>query len=463
MKISLNSSTYSYTGKNYLNKQNKQANQHTTSDISFGAKPKMNNALAIGGGVGVTAGTVYSIVNRKAVMKGLKNIAKKIDNFINPNKVRQMDVSGVIGKDLDKQFKQNFIKEFVNTIKQPFTEIRTDKGMKKTNKLKYVPNGLMLTGPDSKAKEDCFEWMIDEMRKAGAEIIDPGKGKKAKFDDIHKEWWSMWNNNNDEQFKKTGKYRVFVVRGLDEIGQPSWRKEQPLKFPEASILKDSPDSNESATRHGIMLFYTCKDTSKVDPAVIRKGRIDTYTSIQPYSDEPLDIWKEYLVDTKWGNPPVIVNKIESAKKVLNSRGDDVMKEMEPYFRYSVPYIAPKADAPLKTWQEYVNKQAQDVDRNKCNSYLADELLVLQSNLPKNEAGREKFNAVVKMTEDIQKPEDLKQWRKQLRFKLGCDDIAYDEGQNESAAERSYRILKEQGRVDPFTQRAMDRVKDLKKD
>jgi len=454
MKISTinNANTYTGTGK-----QN-DINKPYTSNVSFHSSRKLSNAEKAGAGLGI-AGLAVSIFKRKSISKGLKTLGKKLDKLINPNKVRQMDVSGAENIDADKNFKKRFLNDIVEIVRNPFTK---NIAPNEPKKLQYISNGVMLNGPDSKAKEDTFNWMLNKMKEAGAEIIDPGKGKKAKFDDVSNEWWKMWDSNNDENFKKTGKYRVFVVRGLDEIGQPSTYKE-PVPFPEGLILKDSPDSNQSAMRHGILLFYTCKDASKVDPAVIRKGRIDMINTPQPYADEPLSIWKDYLEDAKCSYPQTAVSKLYSAKRVLSAKGEDVMAEMKPYFDYSVPYITPKSSAPLKTWQEYINKESKNVDRSKCNTYLAESLKYVQGDLSQDEKGREKLKAIIKMTEDIQKPEHLKQWRKHLRFTLGGDDIAYGSYRDETNSEYIQRMLRKQGIENPFVNETVNDIKDIKKD
>ena len=333
--------------------------------------------------------------------------------------------------------RRSFLQKFVEGVKKPFVESKDG-----TKKLTPMPNGLMLTGPDSKAKEDRFNWMLDELKKAGAEIIDPGDGKKAKFDKVSEAWHRMWNSNDDVAFQKNGKYRVFVVRGVDELGQPKGYPEGYLKFPEGSILKDTPDSNESRAKHGIMLFYTCKDPSRLDPAVIRPGRIDVRNSVMPYQEESLDIWKAYLDDMKWEKSPAsVVKKIGEAKEILSKKGDNVLREMNSHLQYTVPYVTPKAGDSLEKWNEYVLLTSQNVDRKKCNSYLLDAVSNAHGELNNTVENKEKFKKIVKMTEDIQRPEDLDFWKSSLRLELAGESIAFSNGTAETGSEYVERMHK----------------------
>jgi len=424
----INNNHGSQYNKNIQFKQNSKFNN---SPIS---KAQMKTKVAEVG-IGVAGGTILAVSLFSPLKALAKNIMQKISGGKLLNKLVKTEIKDKrSSEEITRSF---FIQKFVEGVKKPFMTSKTG-----DKKLTPIPNGLMLTGPDSKAKEDRFNWMLEELKKAGAEIIDPGEGKKAKFDKVSEAWHKMWKSNDDAAFQKNGKYRVFVVRGVDELGQPKGYPEGYLKFPEGSILKDTPDSNESRAKHGIMLFYTCKNPSRLDPAVIRPGRIDVQHSVMPYQEESLDIWKAYLDDMKWEKSPAsVVKKLGEAKEILSKKGDNVLREMNPHLQYTVPYVPPKAGDSLEKWNEYVFLTSQNVDRKKCNSYLLDAVSNAHGELNNTAENKEKFQKIVKMTEDIQRPEDLVFWKSSLRFELAGENVAYSNGTAETGSEYAERMRK----------------------
>ncbi len=399
---------------------------HQNVSIQFkGLKPaeKQQKAAGVGIAAGILGLAGFVGIKSKPIKKFVsKEIIRPLERKIFKDKNFQQDTSRLEGVDLEKDFSKMFIEDFIERIKQPFREYHMKDGTIEKKLENFPPNGYMLSGPDSKAKEERFNWMLSEMEKAGATIIDPGKGKKAKFDTVGDGWWDMWNNHSDEEFKKTGKFKVFVVRGVDELGQPKGYPEGYLKYPDGALLKDSPDTDSCSRRHGILLFYTCRDANNLDPATRRSGRIDVNFSPQPKDDEPLEIWKEYLMDIKGYSSPVVVNKLNAAKAVLSKRGEKVMKEMNPYFEYMIPYESPKVTDSLKKWQDYVTKQSKNPDRGLCNADFRDNIKDLQGNLyPLNP---EKFNKILKMMDDVQEPDYKDTWRFIVKCTLEGQDPSY---------------------------------------
>lgn len=395
---------------------NKKPN--STSQVSFmGQSPIQGKHVAAGiAGAGVLAIAGAKI---KPIAKFFKSILKKTSD-----EIKQVDVSYLKGVDLEADFKTRFMKNCIARVKNPFRDVINKEGKPTRIVDNFPPNGYMLTGPKSEAREERFNWMIDELKNAGAEVIDPSDGKQSKFAQLSDAWWGMWKNHSDEEFKKTGKFKVFVVRGLDEIGQPPNYPDGWFKFPDGCLFKDSPDTNDSCRRHGVMLLYTCTNTDKVDPAVIRCGRINVNNCPLPKEHESLGIWKDYLTEIKSYHPSVVVNRLAVARNILSKKGEDVMKEMEPNFAYSIPYISPKFTEPVKKWQKYINKMSENVDRWKCNKYLLDDLDYLEGNLTNSPKDKEKYNTIYKMMEDIQRPEDLPLWKKHIQCKKDHIHIAY---------------------------------------
>ena len=403
---------------------NKTQHQLPSHPVNFTGKTGLTGGQVLVGTVSLGALGIAG-AKSKSIVKFFKNVFKTNSKKVS-DEVHLMDVSDFAGVDLEASFKKKFHTFCIERIKNPFRNKINKEGKPERIIGSFPPNGYMLTGPKSEAREERFNWMIDELKKAGAEIIDPSDGKQSKYPALSDAWWDMWKHNNDEEFKKNGKFRVFVVRGLDEIGQPEGYPEGWFKFPDGCLLKDSPDSNNCCERHGIMLLYSCTDTTKVDPAVIRFGRIDINNCPQPKDNEPLSIWKDYLKEIKTYHPSVVVNKLAAAREVLSKKGDEVMNEMEPHFAYSIPYVVPKATDSIKKWQNFIIKNSENVDSWKANKYLMLGLDKLEGNLDiqNNPAHKEKYETIYKMMEDIQKPEDLALWKKYMKCREDNIDIAY---------------------------------------
>ena len=196
-----------------------QINPNGTNDthkISKGAKTAGTVA-----GVGITG--ALCILNRKKLSKTFGvfagSIMDGVSGLFNSNAVKQIDVSMYKGVNLKERAKKEFLEMFIDEINNPnIVEIQTAEGTK-VKKRFTPPNGYMLYGPKSQAKEELFNWALQEMKNAGVEIIDAGKGKSVKdaHNDIYKAWWDMWKNTSDEEFLQHGKYKVFALSGLYKL------------------------------------------------------------------------------------------------------------------------------------------------------------------------------------------------------------------------------------------------------
>lgn len=378
-----------------------QINPNGTNDthkISKGAKTAGTVA-----GVGITG--ALCILNRKKLSKTFGvfagSIMDGVSGLFNSNAVKQIDVSMYKGVNLKERAKKEFLEMFIDEINNPnIVEIQTAEGTK-VKKRFTPPNGYMLYGPKSQAKEELFNWALQEMKNAGVEIIDAGKGKSVKdaHNDIYKAWWDMWKNTSDEEFLQHGKYKVFVLRDLDE-------------YPACTnFLKDSPDTHDCCKRHGVMLFYTCKNPNTIDPAVIRDGRVDYKLLPEPKDDEPLEIWKDYLNSITNSYPPLAYRQVESAKEILSKREPEVMEEMKDYLKYSIPYQHPRFEDSLNKWQNYVTQTAQNVRPDCMISELAHTLQLIIGGCRHVDKNMSKFKAIRQMTEEAMPPERLEHWKR----------------------------------------------------
>ncbi len=365
---------------------------------------QMSTGAKIGTYSGVGLAGILCLTNRKKIAKAafsFKNaVAEGISDFFNSSDLKQVNISKYKDVNLKQHAKKLFLNRFINPIKNPnIVETNTGRNVQVTQR--FTPdNGYLVYGPDSKAKEEHFNWVLKELQDAGVEVIDAGKGKSIKdaHMDIYKAWWNMWKNNSDKEFLQNGKYKAFVVRDLDEF---------PIS---TGFLKDSPDSNDCCKKHGIMLIYSCKNPDNIDPAVIRAGRVDLECLPEPNADEPLEIWKKYL-NFAINEPAALAHRcVESAKEILSKRGASAIDEMGDSLKYSVPYQHPLIDASLEKWQKYVTATSQNPHLSCVQNELFRALSIAIDNCRYSETKMQKFRKIVKMTEEIMPKDKLNEWK-----------------------------------------------------
>lgn len=336
--------------KNYKNFKQSQAKTSTAHNFTMNKKEK--NTYAAG------AGVLAGLVSLAAAFKSRKFV-KGFNKIFRPYKNMLMESSFFKGVDLREMHKKDFLEHFIDPIKKRAEGyIHPNTG----EKYNFFPsNGYLVYGPESKAKNDYFEWMIKELKKAGVEIIDPKPGASPKFDDVLESWCDLFYNNGmtpqkvREQFQKDGKFKTFVVRDLDEIGQPVKNPKKTFyEFPDDIILNDGPDTNDSVEKFGLMLFYRAKDIHKLDVATIREGRVSNRVIPMPYENEPVEVWKNYLTAIKNGKASSYVTRvIEQTKEIFKKRGENDLKEITPYLEYQIPYEGLRIQEPLKKWQNWI--------------------------------------------------------------------------------------------------------------
>lgn len=333
----------------YLNfKQNNIANKQTKSDGY--TRTKIGATAAAGSGMLLAAFSMISGYKKRMYIKKLNKIFRPYKNLLMQEPKRKV-------KDLRQYIKDIIQEDIIEQIKNKITPRVTPRGITLPSR---PANGCVLYGPESRAKEDTFKWMVEELKNVGVEILEPKPGGKPKYDDISKLWYNMWFVQSSptkaaKQYQKDGKFKALVIDGIDEIGQPAWIEKKgckPFEYPD-NILNDSPDTNDSVKEYGLFLIYKAKSLDKLCPGTVRTGRTDIRAFCMPYADEPLELWKEFLHNARNGNHQHMTSIIKQAKKELSKRGKEVMNEMKPYFVYDRPYEGISYDAPLKKWKNWI--------------------------------------------------------------------------------------------------------------
>ena len=372
-----------YSNQNCPNfKQNKQQNTALTSSSDLINKQK--TAAAGGGLLLVAAAAVAAIKNR--------NFVKSFNKIFRPYKNIIQDTNYLKGVDLREYRQKRFMESFIEPLKKRAQGYVYPKTGEKYNG--FPSNGYIVWGSESKAKNDFYEWTVDELQKAGVEIIDPKAGGIPKYDDVSAAWSKLFFDTKngitpdkvEKQFKKDGKFKAFVVRNIDELGEPEKKSSASEKmkkrfeelkgsseeiseiFSEKNLkdsnkiskkhdetfLNDAPDTHNCAKRYGLILSYKAKDISKLDPGTVRVGRADMRVSIMPYADESIEVWKNHLNEVRnYSSPSVATRTIEQAKEIFAKRGEKEFNEIKPYLEYDPPYEGVTLKAPLKKWENWI--------------------------------------------------------------------------------------------------------------
>ena len=251
-------------------------------------------------------------------------------------------------KTTDEYFKQDFIQKFVEPIKKGETP----------------KNGFLVEGPDSEGKKEFFDWGIEQLRKAGVEIIDSTDETLGhSTEDSLGKLVDILQPAQQGEFKNTNKYKLFVLRGMEKISP----KNNHLNI--SATLRGR--TAKSAENYGVMLAYDCVDSKNFMDAVTRMERIDEHYIPKPKADESMDIWRAYLQTVQDKSKPIFASKtIQESKELLKSKkGQKAVDELGRLLEYNPPYVIPKSTEKMKVWEEYFNASKEKLtDRQLLNEY-----------------------------------------------------------------------------------------------
>ena len=367
-----------YSSQNYTNfKQNKQQNTALTSSSDFINKQK---TAAAGGGLLLVAAAAAAAIKNRNFVKGFNKIFR-------PYKNMTVETNLLKGIDLREYRQKRFAESFIEPLKKRAQGYVYPKTGEKYNG--FPSNGYIVWGSESKAKNDFYEWTVDELQKAGVEIIDPKAGGIPNYDDVSAAWSKLFFDTKngitpdkvEKQFKKDGKFKAFVVRNIDELCKTSQetqvneklqkradelkessaeikailsKKNKEKKIADENFLNDAPDTNNCASKYGLILSYKAKDISKLTPATIRTGRANFRELVMPYADESIEVWKNHLNEVRnYSSSSVATRTIEQAKEIFAKRGEKEFNEIKPYLEYDPPYEGITLRAPLKKWENWI--------------------------------------------------------------------------------------------------------------
>lgn len=313
-----------------------------------------------------------------AAKKGkLGNLYQKLKPFKLQHEDTTWSVNLFGASTLNEANKVDFLRRFVEPIK----------------KGKQPQNGFLVQGPESKGKEEFFNWGIEQLKDAGVEIIDAtdkdlGHSTKKHIGKL----WNLFQPEVEEDFKKNKKYKLFVLRKLEKID------------PEHNHAKVSNclkgDTAKSAQEYGVMLAYDCLDSSHFDPAITRMERIDGFYTPQPNADESLDVWKKYVHFAKHKYPSLTAKKaMEETREIMAKRGDKDLKEMEPLIKYNVPYEVPKLKNKEKDWKRFFDATKNELEDFQIYRSYAKAARVLVSGHLYHKISDKKYNNIMGMLKE----------------------------------------------------------------
>ncbi len=391
--------------KNKFNKNFKksplQGNEHSVS-----MNKTQKTAAAVGGGLAALLSIGAALKGRRfmVVQSRIEHLAIRLNRIFRPDKNMYLPKTNGIKTDNIRQWEERVFSEY---FIRPLQE-------RLAGKKEFCPrDGILVVGPDSKAKTDFFERAVKEMEKNGVEIIDPKPGSNPHFDDVFDTWNKMFYKNGmtpdkaREEFRKNEKFKAFVVRNIDEMGESKkYPKGNPLQY-EEEFLNDSPDTNYAASKFGLIKIFSAKSTRGLSPATIRTGRISWRMTPMPYDNEPVEVWKNYLDYVKDTNREEYVLKaIKHAKKLFASRGKEELKEIAPHLEFQRSYKNPDFKDSLKKWKDWTEytserKGVSDARRSIDLQYVLDDLAHYEGTSTSKEKRKQlkespKFKAIVDM-------------------------------------------------------------------
>ncbi len=340
-------------------------------------KRNIKKTLIIGGSV--IAFTGLAVAFHKPIGKAFNKLCNKVNDFmiehnIRPFKLEPQDTAWPteFGKTTTDVMKKQLIENFIEPIK----------------KGEVPENGFLVQGPDSIGKKQFFEWAIEQMRKAGVEVIDttdPVLGHSTKrlvAEGLDKGFSEVYTTETPP------KYKLVVVRGMEKIGN--------LKST-TNTLKDL--THDCAKNNGVILAYDCLDKNNFYHSVTRPGRIDRYFIPAPLETESLDIWKQFLELVKHRKDPIWATKyVQEAREIFERQGSGVLEEMKPHLTYNPPFKIPANPATsLDSWKQYIEETTKILTpRQRCNEFTD---VVTRAVIPDylyGEIPKEKYQSIIDM-------------------------------------------------------------------
>lgn len=361
-KISNNVKKMSFTGSASVHGQD---SINKTSETRVPVDNKTIATKVVGGLTALGSLTWLGI----AVKKGKLNFLKDIHQY-KPKMVKT---------------KWNPIRMGGKTTAEAEYKIFTEKYVSPIKEGKKPQNAFYVEGPESKGKEEFFNWSIEQLSDAGVEIIDcnkelehsTGKNADALMETLH--------SKAAEQFKTDGKYRLFVLRKSKGI-DPKFNHN-----PNNAGLPSGAD--------GVIYAYNCSETSHINPAA-RKESINRSFSPMPKTDEDLSIWKDYTKHVKKQCSPVWVNKkLNETEEIMAKRNFSDSQEIELYLRYHPPYKMPKTGHVKNGWEKYFNVSKRDLTETQQYDEFANAASFLNKDYSKKQISEEKYNNIIGMLKE----------------------------------------------------------------
>lgn len=231
-----------------------------TFETSTASKKIMPNKKLIIGGAVIGAAILGAIIFRKNILgifKSLKNTMPKETAPIQQSKTTEKLI--------------NNAKEFLIDDVEKAGEASA--------------NGICFYGPNSINKENALKEFLGSLKKAGYKIEQTPRESEATIPEIG-EAIQKYMREAEERFKTTKQRTAIVIRDLDKIAPDRRLTNQRGVFGALTTVQD-------CRKRGYVWISEAVDIRKIDPALLRGGRMEHQIIVTPSIQDSPTVWKEY--------------------------------------------------------------------------------------------------------------------------------------------------------------------------
>lgn len=174
-------------------------------------------------------------------------------------------------------------------------------------------NGICFYGPDSIGKEQALGGFLDTLKKAGYKIEHTPRESEAPIPEIGAAIQKCMREA-EERFKTTKQRTAIVIRDLDKIAPDRVLANKRGVFGALTTIQD-------CRKRGYVWISEAVDLRKIDPALLRGGRMDHHIIVTPSLQDSKSVWKEYAELVKgFREGPKKDILLKEAKEVIDRKG-----------------------------------------------------------------------------------------------------------------------------------------------
>ena len=147
-------------------------------------------------------------------------------------------------------------------------------------------NGICFYGPDSLGKESLIEGFIQDLSGANYKIERMPRAKDVSIQELETRI-SKAIEEAENNYKTTNQRTAIIVRDLDSIAKD--RKIAPTNTVAGALL-----NVDGCGDRGFAWIAEAKNFDEIEPALMRRGRLDHFIPSKPSKEDRKEIWEAYI-------------------------------------------------------------------------------------------------------------------------------------------------------------------------